>query len=402
MWYGNQVGRARLTLAFAMCLAGPVAANPLEVMGFTSRRAGQANTGIASADDASALYYDPAGIVGAPRGELVVGMLGAYAHLAGSEHAPLPHPGALQLATRVPIGDRVAVGLGLHLPPRVARLVATAPDRAFYPYYADRAVRVVALPGVAVRLAKAASAGLAIDALPGHTTAIDGAATRVPAVARALVGLRLAITPAIRAGVVFRQRFDIPYAVGDARAVGHFTPYQLGAGAAWSSDSLVGALDVVFARWSLSKGPYATGAVPRVRFDDTIAIRASIESGATDGASFRGGYGFESSPVPATQSGVTNLLDGAKHTVAGGVGYAWPRAAGGRALRVEAHLQVQLVATRTLTKSVWDGTGTHDPLTTIVDEDPVTDGVQSTNAGYPTLKSGGEVISGGVTIGVDL
>jgi hypothetical protein len=118
-----------------------------------------------------------------------------------------------------------------------------------------------------------------------------------------------------------------------------------------------------------------------------------VESTSTDGAIFRGGYGFESSAVPRTQTGVTNLLDGNKHTVAGGAGYIWPRAAAGNAVRVDAHVQIQVVGTRTLEKTVWDGTGEYDPYTSIVDE---------SNPGYPSLKSGGEVISGGLTLGIDL
>ena len=76
------MGHLRWHWALAVLVAAaPARANPIEVFGFTSQRAGQANTGVAAADDASALYYDPAGLVASPGGELVVGTLGAYSNL---------------------------------------------------------------------------------------------------------------------------------------------------------------------------------------------------------------------------------------------------------------------------------------------------------------------------------
>lgn len=393
------VSVSRAALVLAVCLASPVAANPLEVFGLTSRRAGQANTGIASAEDASALYYDPAGLVAAKHAQLSFGLLGAYSHLAiGTAHPSFPHPYSTQLAISGPVHARFAVGVALHLSPRFARLVAPEVDDAVYPYYADRTARIVALPGIAALLGGGVSAGASLDVLPGVTLADDA---RAPAVSRALLGLRWVSSPSLRLGAVYRQRFHIPYRVGERTAYGQYTPHELGAGAAITTDVLVVSLDLGWAHWARYRGPFADGA-PQVPFKDTFAVRLGLESTSDDGAVFRGGYGFESSAVPAEQTGVTNLLDGSKHTATLGAGYLWPHAAGGKALRVDAHLQVQVVANRRLEKTVWDGTGEYDPLTSIVDEDPSTDGVQTENPGYPTLKSGGEVISAGLTLAVDL
>src|SRR5690606_17914368 len=99
------------------------------------------------------------------------------------------------------------------------------------------------------------------------------------------------------------------------------------------------------------------GQMPAVPFENTISVRTGIESSADAGLVYRGGYGLETSPVPRDQRGVTNLLDGTKHTVAFGGGYVWKR------LRLDAHVQVQLVATRRSAKEVYDGTGTYDPYT---------------------------------------
>ncbi len=406
----------------------PARANPVEVFGLTSRRAGQANTGVAAAVDASALYYDPAGLVGSPGGELVVGTVGAYSHLSiNSTRAKLLDAFGFQLAFRTPlrlgraIASHVSVGLGLHLLRRdVARIAAPAPDRAFYPYYADRLSRMVVLPGAAVRLGHGLSLGAALDllaGLSGGSHASEGAEgldarvdQRAPAIARVLAGAQWQLTPSLRLGAVYRQRFEVPVetrtkaVVGgevidvDLRTSGHFTPHQLGAGIAWQTDELAATLDLGYALWSGYPGPYARptapvpGRAPEVPFEDTFSARAGLESLTDEGVVFRGGYGFETSAVPKDQRGVTNLLDGAKHTVAFGAGYVWNR------LRLDAHVQVQIVTTRRTVKDVYDGTGPYDPYTSVRDEDPDLAGTQSSNPGFPSIKSGGEVLSAGVTL----
>lgn len=430
-------GLLRWTPALVVLAASvPARANPLEVFGLTSRRAGQANTGVAAADDASALYYDPAGLVASPGGELVLGTVGAYSHLSiNLDRASLSEPFAFQLAFRTPlrlgraIADHVTVGLALHLlPGTLARVDAAAPDEALYPYYGDRLSRVVLLPGAAVRIGHGVSLGVALDVLASLTGSSNATETgdgidaridqRAPALARVLAGVQWQVTPAVRLGVVYRQRFDIPVVtrtmvlVGgelvdvDLRATGDFAPHQVAAGIAWSGGGLATALDVGYARWSDYPGPYVSaesslaadepGLPPQVPFEDTFSVRAGLESLADEGVVFRGGYGFESSPVPKGQHGVTNLLDGTKHTVAFGAGYVWRR------LRVDAHVQVQIVTTRRLAKTVYDGSGPYDPYTSVRDEDPDLAGTQSSNPGYPSIKSGGEVFSGGLTLSVAL
>jgi long-chain fatty acid transport protein len=434
------VGQSRWYSALAVLVAAmPARANPLEVFGLTSQRAGQANTGVAAADDASALYYDPAGLVASPGGELVLGTLGAYSNLAiNSVRVSLADPVGFQLAVRarVPLGgalaDRVAVGLGLHLlPSHVARVIAPAPDRAFYPYYGDRLSRVVVLPGAAMRLGGGWSIGGAVNVLASLREATYASEVtagmldarvddRVPAVARAIAGVHYELSSSLRVGAVYRQRFEIPFKVRsttmadgnpidfDITASSHFTPHQVAVGVVWRTESLASALDVGWAKWSGYAGPYVrvggkqpavgpvSGHPPRVPFEDTFSIRAGIESLTSGGLVYRGGYGFESSPVPRDQQGVTNLLDGTKHTVAFGGGYVWKR------LRLDVHLSVQLVSTRTATKTIYDGTGEYDPYTSLRDEDSTLAGNQISNPGYPSIKSGGEVFSAGMTVEVPL
>lgn len=422
-----------LAIVFALG-ATRASANPFEVLGLTSRHAGQAGAGAASADDAAALYYNPAGLVAAPGIELSLGTIGAYAHLRNGDRLPDPAGGQIAmrapLPLRGPLADRIVVGVALHLlPGDVAHLIAPRPDEPYYPYYGDRMSRIVVLPGAAVRLGRVAI-GVSVDVLAGLTGSIEateGASRaidarvdqRIGTVARAIAGATWQATSCVRLGAVFHQRFEVPFATSaktlvagepidlDVRASGLFTPHELVLGAAWTRSRHVLSLDARYARWSDYPGPFVrvdsrlplVGEVPalspRVPFDDTYGARLGIESRAGRWIA-RGGYGFETSPVPAHQTGVTNLLDGPRHTLAIGAGHVWGRT------RLDAHVQLQLVQRRKITKELFDNQGLYDPFTSLRDEDLNTPDLQITNPGFPGIAGGGQVISGGVTLEVTL
>ncbi len=434
-------GRAiAILLGFALGLArggGDARANPFDVLGLTSRRAAQAGTGAAAADDASALYYNPAGLVTHPALELSIGTIGAYAHLRGAGRLPDPLGGQLALRAplplRGPLANRIVVGLALHLLPRdVVHVIAPGPDEGFYPYYGDRMSRIVVMPGAAVRFGRLsigasvdvlAGLGGSISASEGATRAIDARVDeRISTVMRGIVGATWQATPCLRVGAVFRQRFEVPFATAaqtmvagepidlDLRAAGSFEPHQLVIGAAWSRGHLALSADARYARWSDYEGPYVAvdsvlplvGDVPalepHVPFADTIGVRAGGELRLGTSWIARAGYGFETSPVPATQTGVTNLLDGPRHTIAIGGGREL-----GHGMRIDVHLRIDALQSRTLDKKLDDGNGEYDPFTSLRDEDLDTPGLQITNPGFPNpLHGGGQVISGGVTLEAQL
>ena len=352
-------------------------ANPLEVLGLTSRHAAQANAGVATADDAAALYYDPAGLVSSPGKDLSLGTIGAYSKLDdGVLHDRL----GVQLAMRAPLplkgplAKRIVVGIALHMLPRdLGRIIAPAPDQPFYPMYSDRISRLVVLPGLAVRLTDRIAIGGAVDLLgglagpivagEGATRAIDARVDeRVGAIARVIAGATVQVDEAVRLGAVFRQRFELPFHTTamttvagepidlDIRAAGLFTPHEVVAGVGYARPGLVASLDLGWQMWSGYPGPFVQvdsalplvgavpGQAPAVAFKDTVAVRAGIETRRNDdGLILRGGYAFETSPVPRDQRGVTNLLDGLHHRLGVGAGYRLGR------FRIDAHAQVQVV-----------------------------------------------------------
>ncbi|MGE0867172.1 MAG: OmpP1/FadL family transporter [Kofleriaceae bacterium] len=430
-WLVCQLG-AIATIA----LCSPASANPMEVLGFTSRHAGQASAGVATVDDGAALYYDPAGLAVRPEVELSLGTVGAYSRLTiANRRRPLADPFGVQISMRTPLPlggswrDRIVVGIGLHLLPRnIARIMAPASDQPSFPYYGDRLSRIVVLPGAAVRVTDDLALGAAVNVLAGLTGEIEASEgalrgiepridERARTVARIIAGAQWRPTQHLKVGAVYRQRFEVPFATTartmvageafdlDLRASGQFTPHQVVIGAGWIAPRFVASLDAGWAKWSDYRGPYVrvdsvlplVGAVaanlPRVPFDDTFAVRAGAELFVTPAFAIRSGYGFETSAVPRVQTGVTNLFDGDRHTLAVGAGYQWGR------IRVDAHLQLQHIGHLTLDKLVHEG-GTYDPFTSLPDEDDMAPGPQIGNPGYPSLRGGGAVISGGLTVEV--
>jgi hypothetical protein len=428
-------------------------ANPVEIYGFGSAHAAEAGTGVATTDDFAAVYYNPAGLGAGHGKQASVGFLGALSNLhVEDRHADDASSMGVTLGIVVPaplggpLEGRLRVGIGMYLLPggkqTVAEIVAHFPDEPFYPWYDGRVQRTVILPGAAVKIMNGLWVGGAINFLAGldgallasegETRAIEARVDEgVPSIARIHAGVLWQPTPSIRAGATYRQRFDVPFATRantqvagepidlDLRASGEFTPNEIAIGGAWMSPRGHAALDVTWSNWSEYPGPFVivesalplvgplAAALPEVPYHDTIAVRAGGEVAATDGILLRGGYGFETSPVPADQRGVTNLLDGPKHTVALGLGFSWKRADGKR-VHLDLHLQAQLVGSRSLDKDIFDGTGEYDPFTSLRDEvideagQPDTLGSQISNPGYPGLRSGGQVFSGGLTIGADL
>jgi len=451
------VGRTGIGLVTALticALSDGASASPAEVFGFGSANAGRAGAVSATVDDFASGYYNPAGLAfGGPGKQVTIGALGAYSHLTIEDrHEPLSEPLGIIVGLRAPaplggpLKNRLFVGLGLYLlPGTVVQIKARLPDEPFYPYYDNRTQRIVVLPTVAARITEDLSVGVAVNflaTLQGRVTASEGATRalearvdeEIPSIARLNAGVRWR-PPGIRGvdlALTFRQSFSIPFATVaetmvagepinlDIAADGVYTPTQVVAGGAYSTKRASIGLDLVWANWSAYPGPYVqvkselplvgplAGELPDVPYKDTFGARVGgqVAVGPSGDVILRGGYAFESSAVPAVQRGVTNLLDGHKNTVALGLGLRVPQLIGDHDVRFDLHGSAQLVAHRTLHKTIYDGTGDYDPFTSLRDEvtddpsDPATRGAQISNPGYPNLRSGGEVYSAGLTMEV--
>ena len=439
-----------LAVVAPLLAAAPARANPVEIFGFGSRHGAHAGAGVATVDDMAATWMNPAGLA-AGRRTLSSGGLGAVSNLSiNDRRTPLAEPaGGLFGATLPaplggPLANRIGLGVGMFvLPNSIMRIAARFPDEPFYPYYQGRSERIVVVPGVGVRVTDAIAVGAAVNVLAGlgggleasegATRAIDARVDQtVPSVARVILGATWAVRPDVRLGLVVRQRFEVPFSTVartqvagepidlDLSASGQFSPHQIVLGGSWLPPGGAVHLDLGYARWSTYPGPFVAvksalplvgplaAELPAVPWKDTFSARLAGDVALGERVTLRGGYGFETSPVPAAQPGVTNLLDGPKHTVGAGVGLRWAKARAGKPITLELHGQVQIVGGRTLAKTILaegEAGGGFDGLRDEVVDDPgepATLGAQISNPGYPTLSSGGQVFSAGVTVEVEL
>jgi hypothetical protein len=235
----------------------------------------------------------------------------------------------------------------------------------------------------------------------------------------------------LRVGVVFRQQFEVPFATAaetevagepidlDLTATGQFSPMTVAVGAAWLPGPATISLDLSYARWSSYPGPFVAvkselplvgplaAELPAVPWQDTIGARLGVEGEISPGFSVRAGYTTETSPVPAQQPGVTNLLDAPKHIVAAGLGVR-SRRASGKVVRLDVHVQAHLLPGRRIDKSIFavgePGASFDGLRDEVIDNpnEPATLGAQTSNPGYPHIDSGGQVIAGGLTLAVEL
>lgn len=444
-------GWLRTSIAVALVAASATAAaNPVEIFGLGARWGGQAGAGIAAADDMGATWMNPAGLARNRGKHLTLGGQGAVSNLhAHDRRVSLSDPagGVLGLVVPAPLGgaltDRVQIGLGMYvLPTGVARIVAHFPSEPIYPYYQGRTERIVVLPGVGVRLAESVDVGLSANILAGLTggiTAGEGATRalearvdeKVPTIARLIAGASWSPSPAVRLGAVFRQRFELPFATQaatevagepidlDLEATGQFSPATVALGATWMAGPATVSLDVSYARWSTYDGPFVAvkselplvgplaAELPVVPWNDTLGARLGVEGDVSSEVTLRGGYATETSPVPADQPGVTNLLDAPKHIVAVGLGLRSHRS-GGKAVRIDLYAQAHLLPSRRLDKHLFTADETGEPFDGLRDEvtddpgEPDTLGAQTSNPGYPSIDSGGQVFAGGMMITVEI
>jgi long-chain fatty acid transport protein len=372
----------------ALVVAGSARASEPEVFGLGSEEAAVAGASAARVHDFSAGYYDPAGLVLARRAEASVGVVGFGAQLSLPEGRTFHMSDRVGIlvgaATPIPftgvLADRLWIGLALHLlPDSIVRVIAHTPDQPFYPLYDNRTQRLVILPTLAARVWRGLSVGVAFNylaGLGGRVAATEGATRAIEARVDEQIysklavnaGVRWQLRPAWAVALVYRQAFGVPFhtisrndIAGqpidlDVDAEELYTPHTLEAGVAWRRPRLTLSLDVAWLHWSDWRGPYVTvtselplvGAIatqpPAVAFVDGAAVRAGADwTALVRGAwalAVRGGYAFESSPVPAVQTD-TQLLDGHKHHLTIGAGARVAIFSG--ELRLDAHGELQIV-----------------------------------------------------------
>lgn len=429
----------RLSILILLCVIPSAAqASFVDVfdLGPAMARAGAVSTTTQSGD---AAYYNPAGLAGQRQIELRVGCDLLRSQLTiRRQRVPIARPfaGFVEVAAPLPLGgilrDRLTLGMALHASP-TAWLDVTAPTSTtpLLPYYHNRTQRLVALFGLGLHLSDEVALGVGINYFAGVTgtvRATDGAARDLQAnvdeefygMATLHAGGRMVVGD-YTVALVYRSQFSVPVQTVssallndtplalDIEANALFTPQTLVVGISRRGDGWRAGLDISLRRWSGYTPAFArvhalvpvplsqTGETFEVdstwhapKTHDVVRAAAFIEWQPTPSWTLASGYAFEPSAFEA-QPGPTNLIDGAKHILGGGISYTLPTI-GRMHWDAEAALQAQWMTPRRLTK---------DPAL-LPDEYPDTPGRQTTNLGYPTIAGGGWVFAGMLSVVVTL
>jgi hypothetical protein len=418
-------------LATALASGSPARASTLRLFGYGGRSPGVAATGVATCDGFDSVYLNPAGLADAPRRRLTLGgLVGAFeleldGDDAGVDTAtgtlfgavlPMPLGGALR--------DRVGLGIGLYIPTGTYnRAHAELPGTPIYALL-DSTSQVVALQvATGVRIGRNWRVGagvIALAALRGRIFVDSDAAGRFATRSEQRLVTQFAPVVGARrhwprrglaAGVTFRgpSRSDYDVRVGNdlsdelpltlpelvIAGAAQYDPLTVAAEVAarprWAGGrrrALLLALQLAYERWSAYPPPTLptiAGAPPQEPpdFHDTVVPRVAAEWNAKalgGELSLRGGYAFAMSPAPE-MVGRQSLLDNHRHVLSAGLGAAWPRSA----LPIHADLwfQTHLLVPRQHTK---------DPDRFEPDAPPP----------FDEIDTGGAVLAGGVTVGIDL
>ncbi len=416
---GAMVRRVALAAALVAAMAAPSVASPLDLFGFGGRSPGLAGTGAATTTDYDAVYLNPAGLADTPRKRATVGGLaGDFRLELDGQPTATTSPRGLAIGGQVPmplggaLKDRVGLGFGFYVPSEaINRARAPFPGTPTFVLLESRAFVVGLMVAVGVRVSPRWSVGVGVNSLAVLRGAIDvtidgagrittqseqrlltrfapivgarwrrSATTDVALVVRAPSRSDYDITVTNDLGSTLPVTLPLIHIAGTAQ----YDPLMVVAEAAWRPlDGLTLTGHLAWHRWSAFPRP-TTNAVtgnppqPALDFHDTAVPRVSVEyarPGLGGTVAARAGYAFLWSPAP-DQTRRETLYDNDRHELAAGLGLAWPGAA--VPLHLDAWVQLHHLAYRRYQR---------DPDVVAPDR---------------AHSTAGDIVVGGLTVGVDL
>jgi long-subunit fatty acid transport protein len=409
--------RARGAVALLICAAAarPVHASPLELFGFGGRSPAMAGAGVASTEGYDAVFLNPGGLgLVKQKRATVGGLVGDFALELDGAETSTENAGGLVIggAVPMPLGgvarDRVGLGFGFHIPTvAINRARAPFPGEPTFSLLESRSHVIGLMFAVGVRVRERLSVGFGVNALAvlrgGIAVTTDGSGRfttqseqRLLTRFAPIAGVRWAWRENIDIGVVARapSRSDYDIAVTSdlsdvlpldlplIRIAGaaQYDPLTVAAEAAFEVRSgLTISAHLAWAHWSgypLPTQNAVAGNPPQEPpgFHDTVIPRVAVEyvRPALGGqVTARGGLALVPSPAPE-QSGRASLLDNDRAIAAGGLGLGWP----GRTVPLHLDAWVQFHAM--------------NPRTHVKD------------TSMEAIETGGHIVVGGLTVGVDL
>lgn len=371
-------------------LAGTAQANPADVIGLGARAISMGGAQVATVEDSTAGYYNPALLASFDDIRIDVGYQMAVPRVgANGETFAVDRSAGLSTGIAVPgklLGKRLAIGATLFLPDQQITRSRTLPaERPRFLAYDNRPQRLLMAATAAVELVPGlqVGAGVAYMASTNGTVELEGLVgfpnpavssldlsidVDVKTIRYPHAGIAWRVTDRLVLGASYRGAFRLvidqtvkvrgdlgtPDAVVvedgrlDLRSASEdlFQPMQITVGGALQvTRCLLVALDVAYQRWSVYDNPSAKIELeldigqfndlvmipPPRTFEppdlrDIVVPRLGVEW-KRDQWTARGGYVFEPAVSPE-QRGESNFLDNHKHTLALGGGVLWRGLAG--------------------------------------------------------------------------
>jgi long-chain fatty acid transport protein len=364
------------------------AANPADVVGMGARGAAMAGAQVATVDDSTGNYYNPAQLAAGDALRVDLGYQVALPHLSlGAGTVPVTPARGTVIGLSVPgrvLGRRVAIGAGLILPDQhLTRTRALPATRPRFVAYDNRTQRLFLAASAAVELTPSLRIGAGISYMSSTigTVQLDGLVGFPDASASDLAlavdvdlrtirypqaGVTWDATPWLSLGASYRGGFRLQvdqtfHITGDVGAPGRepvvedgffvlrsvsqdlFQPEQVTAGfAAQLTPRALVAFDLCWQRWSAFEHPAArlTFDLDVGEFNDQVDLPPPARLPLPhlhDVAVPRLGLELAATPslavragyafeptVAPPQVGDSNFVDSDKHTLSLGLGKAWP------------------------------------------------------------------------------
>jgi len=422
----TQGGRAALAVLALALTAGTAAASPTDLFGFGGRSPAMGQTGVATATDFDAAYLNPAGLADIVHKRVTIGFLyGDFQLKIGGEPTGTDPAQAILFggAVPVPLGgalrDRIGFGIGFLVPPSaINRARQPYPGTPVFALLETRAQVVGLQLGIGARITPRLRAGIGVmtlatldggihvstDAAGRFTTKSEqNLVTRLSP----LLGIRYLIPDKhLQIGLVGRAAAETDYQILITNnlqdtlpltvptitigGTSQYDPLTVAFEAAWERKrrTLV-LLQVAWQRWSAYPLPTVNpvGGDPPQQppgFHSTFVPRLGLQRvlwhGRSTAGVVRAGYQFVPSPAPE-MTGRQSLFDNHRHIISAGAGVYLPGT--GVPLYLDAWVQLHQLVHRGHTK---------DPTQFSPDEEMP----------FTTLHSGGRIVVGGLTVGVDL
>lgn len=344
---------------------------PGDVVGYGGRAPGMAGSFVGVADDASAAYYNPAGLaqIEGHRIEMGNAYMNSSLHASGygleEEGVHIPEIGLVfDFRKMVPMERKAALGLVVAVPDKWKSAYRIRLGKVYDPYDpvygADNHLqrRITLAGGVGIELLPWLLVGGGVNFMVGATSAdvrldtdlyghinerTSGLGLDVQTDIGYLAGLLLKPTDRLRLGFAWRKdlRLQIMYGLkADARATLEggailipinlqipindvYNPEQFAFGTSYYlKDDLLFSFDMTCYVWDDFMLP--EDIAPAVEFKNVWVPRLGAEWEPREGLKLRCGYSFQESPVKQQPQGFyKNLVDSDKHIFALGIGYDW-------------------------------------------------------------------------------